>query len=166
MWFEIPNAMHADFMMFDGHYRTFGLTLLPRERAERWWRDRSGFDDQYGVGYYAPLQSYLHIFSRVGWAIRLLNSMPATDDTIFSSLDSKFSDLNVALTALQGLEDDNARYVQERGFREVARYLCLRRTYDEATEPAEHHLLATEAFIDYYCDFWRLVAVKTSADFK
>ena len=166
VWFEIPNATHVDFMMLDGHYRVFGLTLLPRERAERWWRDRSGFDDQYGVGYYAPLQSYLHIFSQAGWAVRLLNSMPATGDAMFSALDSRFSALNASLATLRDPEDENVRYVQERGFREVARYRCLRRTHDEAMEPAERLLLATEAFIDYHCAFWRLVAVKTSAGFK
>ncbi|MGH8927820.1 MAG: class I SAM-dependent methyltransferase, partial [Acidimicrobiia bacterium] len=51
VFLEIPNGSALEFMRRDGHYGLFGLTLLGREQAERWWRLK--YHDVYGVEHYA-----------------------------------------------------------------------------------------------------------------
>jgi SAM-dependent methyltransferase len=37
VYLQIPKGQAVDFMLNDGHYGLFGITLLDRQRAERWW---------------------------------------------------------------------------------------------------------------------------------
>jgi len=70
-YFEIPNRNHPRFVLADGHFGMFGITLLGRGEAEGYFRLVYPQRD-YGVGYYLELDQYAALFKHCGLTLTLL----------------------------------------------------------------------------------------------
>jgi SAM-dependent methyltransferase len=160
VFLEIPNGSAADFMHRDGHYGLFGITLLGREPAERWWRLH--FNDRYGVEHYAPLSYYLQIFSAVGISLRQLSRVANLEDRVEEVADS-FDRLEMALAGLERPETpDLVEAIRLRGAEEINRFRQLRHRYQQSQIPAERAILAEEIVTTYGTTFWTLEGFKLS----
>jgi SAM-dependent methyltransferase len=158
VFLEIPNGSAAEFMHRDGHYGLFGITLLGREPAERWWRLH--FDDRYGVEHYAPLSYYLQIFSAVGVSLRQLTRVANLDERV-TEVAASFDRLESALAGLERPEaPDLVRQIRARGTEEIERFRQLQRRYAESRIEAERSILADEIVTTYGTTFWTLEGIK------
>jgi 2-polyprenyl-3-methyl-5-hydroxy-6-metoxy-1,4-benzoquinol methylase len=157
LFLSIPNANAASFLLKDGHYGVFGLTLLDRADAEQWWR-RHFADGTYTVEHYASLQYYVATFSRFEIALRLLDSIPADREGMLGRLAKQFDEFERQLDALPAdpgpgsLRNEVVRQGHDRilHFRD-----CLRR-YRASGIDAERAILAHNLWLTYDLDFWRL----------
>ena len=158
VFLEIPNGSAVDFMRRDGHYGLFGLTLLGRSEAERWWRLH--FHDVYGVEHYAPLAYYMGIFSRAGISLRLLTAVDQTEKRI-EEVAEAFDRLEEELIALEKAEaPELAESIRHRGGEEIRRFRQLRARLDSSEISAERAILADEILSTYGMTFWTLEGTK------
>lgn len=75
-YFEIPNAMHPQYVLNDGHYQLFGITLLDYPQAREYFSVvRPG--KPYGVRHYLKLQEYADLFAEFGLSFNLLEESVA-----------------------------------------------------------------------------------------
>ena len=158
VFLEIPNGNAVDFMRRDGHYGLFGLTLLGRSEAERWWRLH--FDDVYGVEHYAPLSYYLQIFSSAGIALRLLTTVEDPEKRV-EEVGEAFDRLEEELTSLEKAEaPELAETIRHRGGEEIRRFRQLRTRLEGSAISAERAILADEILSTYGMTFWTLEGTK------
>ena len=154
VFLEIPNGRAVDFMRRDGHYGLFGLTLLGRSEAERWWRLH--FQDVYGVEHYAPLSYYLGIFSMSGISLRLLTKVDERDKRL-AEIGEAFDRLEEELGSLEKAEaPDLARSIRLHGGEEIGRFRQLRARLESSDIAAERAILADEIISTYGMTFWTL----------
>jgi SAM-dependent methyltransferase len=154
VFLEIPNGSAAEFMHRDGHYGLFGITLLGREPAERWWRLH--FNDRYGVEHYAPLAYYLQIFSAVGISLRQLSKVE-NSETRLSEIGESLDRLETELASFDRAEaPDLAESIRRRGAEEIGRFRQLRSRIEESSIPAEIAILREEIVGTYGMTFWTL----------
>ena len=154
VFLEIPNGSAVDFMRKDGHYGLFGLTLLRRAEAERWWRLH--YHDIYGVEHYAPLSYYLGIFSASGISLRLLTRID-DPDKMLGEIGESFDRLEEELASLK--RDDApelAEAIRQRGGEETVRFRQLRARVESSDVPAERSILTNEILTTYGMTFWTL----------
>lgn len=154
VFLEIPNGSAVDFMRKDGHYGLFGLTLLGRQDAERWWRLH--YHDIYGVEHYAPLSYYLGIFSASGISLRLLTRID-DPDKMLGEIGESFDRLEEELASLK--RDDApelAEAIRQRGGEETVRFRQLRARVESSDVPAERSILTNEILTTYGMTFWTL----------
>ena len=157
-FFQIPNGRSIDFILRDGHYGLFGITLLGRAQAERLWA--RSYSDTYGVEHYAPLAYYLDIFSRAGLAVRLINPLPDDLDDAVVGLSAKFDELEEQLSGL-ALEDEELRdELRRRGAHEIGRFRYLAEIHASSEVAAERDLVARDLWDTYGLTFWELVGTK------
>jgi 2-polyprenyl-3-methyl-5-hydroxy-6-metoxy-1,4-benzoquinol methylase len=158
VFLEIPNGSAVDFMRRDGHYGMFGLTLLGRVEAERWWRLQ--YHDVYGVEHYAPLSYYLGIFSAAGISLRLLTRIDDPDKSLIEVGES-FDRLEEELAALEKTEaPDLVDRIRGRGSEEIVRFRQLRARFESSTLAAERAILRDEILTSYGMTFWTLEGTK------
>lgn len=132
----IPNPFSYNEVRRDGHYGLFGLTLLERSRAIKYFQ-LAGNTGEYGVGEYCyTYEDYLTKFRRTGFEVEQINRADddeATVNAIISgskNLMQEFDelvrakaipeavqpDIEQALSAyLDGLERNFRRYVESTG---------------------------------------------------
>jgi len=160
LFLQIPNGRAVDFMLQDGHYGLFGITLLDRLRAERVWA--ASYSDMYGVEHYAPLSYYLDILSQNGLSVRLLNQPPANLDALLGALGSRFDELEDALAVLSPSENDPelAEEMRRRGRHEIEVFRHQAGLYAESTVAAERSIIARTLWSTYELTFWELIARK------
>jgi 2-polyprenyl-3-methyl-5-hydroxy-6-metoxy-1,4-benzoquinol methylase len=72
IYFEIPNKDYPGFVIKDGHYGLFGITLLPRKDADPYYKEY--FKNEYTVGEYYELEDYWIIFQELGYEITYINT--------------------------------------------------------------------------------------------
>ena len=155
---EIPNGSAVDFMLSDGHYGLFGITLLGREPAERWWGHH--YSDTYGVEHYATVPYYLQIFSAAGISLRLLSGAPDQEARL-GEVDAAFDRLEKELEAFDKLEaPDLVAEIRRRGSEELGRFRQLRARIDGTDIPAERAILVSEVVNTYGTTFWTLEGTK------
>lgn len=157
-FFQIPNGRAVDFMLNDGHYGLFGITLLDRVRAERLW-SRS-YSDTYGVEHYAPLTYYLDILSRAGLAVRLINPLPEDLDDSVGDLTTKFDHLEERLAGLDLDDEDLVDELRRRGGQEIEQFRNLANRRSSSGVAAERDVIARDLWDTYGLTFWELVATK------
>ena len=158
VFLEIPNGSSVDFMRKDGHYGLFGLTLLGRSEAERWWR--LNYHDDYGVEHYAPLSYYLGIFSVAGVSLRLLTTVENHDKRM-SEISETFDRLEEELASLERAEaPELVEAIRRRGGEEITRFRQLRTRLEGSAIAAERAILADEIFSTYGMTFWTLEGTK------
>jgi 2-polyprenyl-3-methyl-5-hydroxy-6-metoxy-1,4-benzoquinol methylase len=79
-YLEIPNRHFPDFVRQDGHYQLFGITLLEREDARRYYALHAP-GTPYGVGHYLDLEEYLGMLDRAGLKAELVRD-PEEGDAV------------------------------------------------------------------------------------
>ena len=158
VFLEIPNGSAVDFMRKDGHYGLFGLTLLGRSEAERWWRLH--FHDVYGVEHYAPLSYYLGIFSTAGISLRLLTSVENPEKRM-TEIGEAFDLLEEELSSLEKDEaPELVESIRRRGSEEIGRFRQLRSRLESSDVAAERSILVDEILSTYGMTFWTLEGKK------
>jgi hypothetical protein len=136
----------------------FGLTLLRRSQAERWWRLH--YQDVYGVEHYAPLSYYLSIFSAAGISLRLLTRVDDPAKRVEEVADT-FDRLEEELAALKKEEaPDLADSIRRRGSEEIQRFRQLRQRLDSSEVAAERSIITDEILATYGMTFWTLEGTK------
>ena len=70
-YLEIPNAWLPRFVLRDGHFQLFGITLLSTEGAGRYWGERYP-GQPYPPVLYFPLEEYVRLFDDVGLSTQVL----------------------------------------------------------------------------------------------
>ena len=158
VFLEIPNGSAVDFMRKDGHYGLFGLTLLSRSEAERWWRLH--YHDIYGVEHYAPLSYYLGIFSASGISLRLLTNVENREKRM-AEVAEAFDRLEDELASLEKIEAvELVESIQQRGGEEIGRFRQLRARLESSDVAAERSILVDEILSTYGMTFWTLEGTK------
>ena len=158
VFLEIPNGSAVDFMRKDGHYGLFGLTLLGRSEAERWWRLH--YHDVYGVEHYAPLSYYLGIFSASGISLRLLTQIENPEKRV-AEISEAFDRLEEELASLQKAEAvELVESIRRRGGEEIGRFRQLRARMESSDIAAEQAILVDEILSTYGMTFWTLEGTK------
>ncbi len=158
VFLEIPNGSAVDFMRKDGHYGLFGLTLLGRSEAERWWRLH--YHDVYGVEHYAPLSYYLGIFSASGISLRLLTTVENPEKRM-ADIAEAFDRLEEELVSLEKAEAvDLVESIRRRGGEEIGRFRQLRARLESSDVAAERSILVEEIVSTYGMTFWTLEGTK------
>lgn len=158
VFLEIPNGSAVDFMRKDGHYGLFGLTLLGRSEAERWWRLH--YHDVYGVEHYAPLSYYLGIFSASGISLRLLTRVENPEKRM-AEIAEAFDRLEDELALLDKPEAvDLVESIRLRGSEEIGRFRQLRSRLESSDVAAERSILVDEILSTYGMTFWTLEGTK------
>jgi 2-polyprenyl-3-methyl-5-hydroxy-6-metoxy-1,4-benzoquinol methylase len=158
VFLEIPNGSAVDFMRRDGHYGLFGLTLLGRSEAERWWRLH--FHDVYGVEHYAPLSYYLGIFSTAGISLRMLTSVENPEKRM-TEIGEAFDLLEEELNSLEKDEaPELVESIRRRGSEEIGRFRQLRSRLESSDVAAERSILVDEILSTYGMTFWTLEGTK------
>ena len=160
LFLQIPNGRSVDFMLRDGHYGLFGITLLDRLRAERVWA--GSFSDTYGVEHYAPLSYYLDVFSQTGLSVRLLNKPPDDLEALVEDLGRRFDELEEALAALSPAEDDPdlVEEMRRRGHHEIEAFRHQAGLYGASVVGAEKSIIARSLWSTYELTFWELIGRK------
>jgi SAM-dependent methyltransferase len=160
LFLQIPNGWAVDFMIRDGHYGLFGITLLDRLRAERVWA--GSYTDTYGVEHYAPLSYYLDILSRAGLSVRMLNQPPVDLEVLVEDLGRRFDDLQDGLSALSADEADPdlVEEMQRRGRHEIETFRHQAGLYRASTVEAERTIIARALWSTFGLTFWELVGHK------
>jgi len=163
LYMEIPNARSVGQVLKDGHYGLFGISLLPRCDAMRYYLE-SGCMDEYGVGYFHRLSDYEAFLSENG--IRLHERGAISDDDLVGRVEYVRSALPAVRTALEkrlrepGLSPESQRALH----REVSAY--LRETeaglarYEQMREADLRRMTGRELVQDYATEFWQLIGVK------
>jgi SAM-dependent methyltransferase len=158
VFLEIPNGSAVDFMLRDGHYGLFGITLLGREPAERWWRHH--YSDTYGVEHYATVPYYMQIFSAAGISLRLLSG-PADQEGRLGEVTEAFDRLEKDLESFDKPEaPELVAAIHRRGSEEIGRFRQLRARIDETNIPAERAILVSDVVNTYGTTFWTLEGTK------
>lgn len=165
VYLEIPNARCVDFLLHDGHFGEFGVTLLPPAPSVAWLRRRLAQPD---AVLYAALGYYLALLSREGLATRLANELPHTAEleALSATLSVKFDEFETRLGGFAGEGTGEAdagvlalrHEIEERGRLEIRRFRELADDLAAAASPAERQLLLTRLWLDYALPFWRLSA--------
>jgi 2-polyprenyl-3-methyl-5-hydroxy-6-metoxy-1,4-benzoquinol methylase len=70
-YLEIPNALLPRYVLSDGHFQLFGITLLAPDEATRYWNERHP-DQPYQVVQYFRLEDYERMFREAGLSMRVL----------------------------------------------------------------------------------------------
>ena len=79
---EIPNKDYLGFVASDGHYNLFGITLLRKQQAVKYYG--AYFDEPYTVGEYYDLHHYQHRLASAGCDVFVL---PARYSPDFQDID-------------------------------------------------------------------------------
>jgi len=159
VFLQIPNGRAVEFMIRDGHYGLFGITLLDRRRAERVWAKH--YSDVYGVEHYAPLAYYLDTFSQAGLSLQLLNRPPDDLDSLVTDLEHHFDDLERGLAQDHDLDADLVEEMQRRGQYEIGCFRHQVGLYRASSVDAERSVLARSLWTTYGVTFWELTGRKT-----
>lgn len=76
-YLEIPNRNHPKFVLEDGHYMLFGITLLDHQEAELYYKTLRPHGI-YNTQFYLELDQYESLFNRFGLSLSML---PETFDS-------------------------------------------------------------------------------------
>jgi 2-polyprenyl-3-methyl-5-hydroxy-6-metoxy-1,4-benzoquinol methylase len=145
--FEIPNGDDARFVLSDGHYQLFGITLLERPDADAYFViARPGLPNS--VYRYLTVDGYRRLFAAHGLTMTMLEE--TFHGASIESLRSAARELRAQMeTRLADVPAGSRALVRER----VAEYLTgLERSLgDPSIEPS--------ALLEQYgCAFWRVLA--------
>lgn len=145
--FEIPNGADPRFVLSDGHYQLFGITLLDRPRADEYFGiARPGLPNS--VYRYLTVAEYRSLFAAHGLTMTVIEE--SFQGSSVESVRGAARELRVQTEAkLAEVPPGSRPLVRDR----VGEYLAaLERTLgDPSVEPA--------ALLEQYgCAFWRVVA--------
>jgi SAM-dependent methyltransferase len=162
VYIAAPNRLCPDFIRKDPHFQLFGITLLPRESARRYYATWSGLD-YYDVGEYFELEFHRSLLERQGLEVEVINVPWGPPRDRVAELAGQFRELEAAAAAWSEpkLPDDLNAEVRTavaaavKGFRDRQdRLRALEEFGDEAAVEAE----AAGMVRDYAVAVWHIVA--------
>jgi hypothetical protein len=149
LYLEIPNKDYPPYIVEDGHFRLFGITLLDHDDARAYYAALYP-DNPYTVGHYLTLDAYGELLARYGLRMELLEQCV------------EFANAEVAWQSVQTLEAQGQRLLQrvppiarEKVRRNLAEYLREVRTFEGSSEEARRAFL-----LRYGISFWQVLARK------
>ena len=145
-YFEIPNAQLPAFVLSDGHFQLFGITLLGPDDAKRYW-DARQIDQPYQLVQYFPLDVYERMFQAAGLKMEVL---PETFAGV--SVDTVTEQHNQLIIrspdALETVPRDVRRMVE-------AELMAYHAAFDAFPRDDEKRFLLT-----YGASFWKVLVTK------
>lgn len=164
LFMEIPNAWSVGQVLKDGHYGLFGITLLPRSDAIRYFLE-SGYNDEYGVGHFHRLEEYVAFLE--GHGIRLDGGKITNN---YEQLDERLQRVRDALPAIraaleahlgrEGLSSESKGALSlatEEFLQEAGASLAVYETISDATR---RRTLGEGLARSYEIEFWELIGRK------
>ena len=166
LYMQIPNGFSAGQVLKDGHYGLFGITLLSRPDAIRYFGE-SGYNDDYGVGYFHRLDEYIDLLAT--HRIRLhrgeianslerlkerITQIRAALDPIRSRLSQCLDVSGLSLTTKRALADAVTGYLVQVSSDFEA--------YDATTDEGLKCRRARSLVKRYEIEFWEMIGVKSS----
>jgi 2-polyprenyl-3-methyl-5-hydroxy-6-metoxy-1,4-benzoquinol methylase len=146
LFLEIPNGMTIRYIESDGHYKLPGITLLDHSDAENWFRAFYLAEYPYNTFFYAPVDYYLALFSRIGITLRLLNA-PIADKAAVALLAQSWESTRRRLQSLGDEFPDKPQHlIRDIVTRAAEVDTRFRRLWETATGspiPEERDLAAT-----------------------
>ncbi len=73
VYFEIPNKNYPGFIIKDGHYGLFGITLLGRKDAEEYYKEYFP-EHTYSVSEYYEMGEYIALFQDTGFQVEVIKT--------------------------------------------------------------------------------------------
>jgi 2-polyprenyl-3-methyl-5-hydroxy-6-metoxy-1,4-benzoquinol methylase len=150
-YFEIPNRYHPRYVLQDGHYQLFGITLLDYPDASEYYSYHAP-GVPYGVRHYLGLDEYAKLFEQVGMT--------------FTVMDDTFENMDIAMI-LNDIAEVRAQkkiglnrvpsVLRERVEDLLSRYLD-----DVEASPRTTASEQREFMLRYGVGFWRVLGHKTA----
>jgi len=166
LYMQIPNGFSVGQVLKDGHYGLFGITLLSRPDAMRYFGE-SGYHDPYGVGYFHRLDEYIDLLG--AHRIRLQGGEIANS---FENLTGRIDQIRARVKDIRShlsrcLEADGLSAATKQALADaVDAYLVQVSSdlagYDEATEKGLRAQQARTLVKRYDIEFWEVIGVKAS----
>lgn len=164
LYLQIPNAYSVGQVLKDGHYGLFGITLLSRKDAIRYFGE-SGYNDSYGVGYFHRLDEYLgmlashritlhdgEISNSFEFLEERIGQMRTSLELVRSSLPRRLGDERLSVETKQALAHALNGY--------LAQVLSDLEVYDGTADEAPKARHARSLVKRYEIEFWELICVK------
>lgn len=151
-YFEIPNRYYSRFVLQDGHYQLFGITLLDYPDAEQYYSLHAP-GSAYTVRHYLEIDQYAKMFSNAGLQLTILPEIfeGASVDLILSDV------AELRAYAETGLSKVPAP-LRERVSEYLSSYL-----QEVESEPRATDLQQRDFKLHYGVSFWRVFGRKTGA---
>ena len=119
IYMEIPNKFYPEFVLKDGHYSIFGITLLSKTDSDKYYSflypDRS-----YDVQYYLSSEQYKELFDKYNLDFKILDEsyLSYDESSIYNKileLQNNFSELveNVSVEVRSIVEDELKNYIND-----------------------------------------------------
>jgi len=166
LYLQIPNAFSVGQVLRDGHYGLFGITLLARPQAIRYFHE-SGYADTYGVGTFLHLDEYLDLLAARGlhpYEGEIANSvgdLSARIDRVRAGLDAVRSGLSRRLDA-SDLSAETRHALHEAVSAYLAEVASELAAYDSVTDDAVRAQRGWSLVKRYEVEFWEVLCVKAA----
>lgn len=151
LYLEIPNEDYTPYVVEDGHFRLFGITLLEHDEAKAYYTALNP-GAGYTVGHYLTLREYCDMLRRAGLEVQLLKQCVSN------------ANLQTTLAAADTLEREASQRLsnvpepfRERLAVETNRYLA-----EFKAMPRESRNDLREFKIRYAVSFWQILAHRPS----
>lgn len=164
LYMQIPNGFSVGQVLRDGHYGLFGITLLSRPDANRYFGE-SGYNDAYGVGYFHRLDEYVDILA--AHRIHLQGDEIANS---FEFLTERIDQIRATLESIRSgpsrcLEPESLSAATKQALADaVDGYLvqvsCELAAYDATVDEGLRAQQARSIVKRYDIEFWEVIGVK------
>ena len=161
---QIPNGLSSGLVLKDGHFAAFGITLLGRPDALRYFAE-GGFGSAYDVGSYLRLPEYVAMLARhgvelVGGDVQNLPEDPSAAAALVARRVEEIEETAARMCSEVRFSPDTQaalRGAVERYLGEVREQLALLEATDDVGCRRDHTLDLARR---YAIDCWDLVALK------
>jgi 2-polyprenyl-3-methyl-5-hydroxy-6-metoxy-1,4-benzoquinol methylase len=168
LFMEIPNKFSAAFIKSDGHFKLFGITLLPKWMADRYFNHYHP-DLKHSVRY-KSLSYYINIFSLEGLECEILNlrhiSKEINKEGRLREIQKIMEDCKQQATTfgsdipmeIKGKVIRRVSTITSLFERQFAHYFALKEIDEQQAESLADHLV-----LIFGEDFWRLIVRRASS---
>jgi 2-polyprenyl-3-methyl-5-hydroxy-6-metoxy-1,4-benzoquinol methylase len=166
VYIAAPNRMCPEFIRKDPHFQLFGIVLLPKESAMRYYASWSG-SNYYDVGEYFELDFHRALIESHGLEFQVINVPGGPPRERVAELEREFQELETAGAAFQEAklpEDLNAavRDGVAAAVQEFRTRLARLRALDSIGDTESADLEAFRMVRDYAVPVWHIVARRPS----
>ena len=164
LFMEIPNAWSVGQVLKDGHYGLFGITLLPRSDAIRYFLE-SGYNGEYGVGHFHRLDEYVGFLEGHGIHLhggKITNSYEQPDGRVHrvrealpairATLEAHLGREGLSSESKGALSLATEEFLQEAGASLAA--------YETISDATLRRTLGQGLARSYEIEFWELIGLK------
>jgi glycosyltransferase involved in cell wall biosynthesis/SAM-dependent methyltransferase len=164
LYFQIPNAYSVGQVLKDGHYGLFGITLLSREDAVRYFTE-SGYNDSYGVGHFHRLDEYIEMLA-THWITLHGGEILNGSEYLKERIDQMRASLGLIRSCLPrclddtGLSSDTKQALTEAVNGYLVQVFSDVNAYDAMMNEELKSQHAWSLVKNYGIEFWELICVK------